>query len=119
MGKQLSRALEMRRSVSGMHFQNVRLARRVERAGLTTGGSFDDTMTDLRLEPIIYAPSVLAFVPLFSLVLWILALCSDIRFSYPPHFSFWALQHSISLTPSSPLSKPVHISHLSPAIPLS
>jgi hypothetical protein len=84
MGKQLSRALETRPSVSGTHFKNARVARRVARAGLTTGGSSDDTMDDLRLKPFLRRLSWPLFLFL-SLVLWILALRSDILFSYPPH----------------------------------
>ena len=88
MGKQLSRALETRLSVSGTHFKNARVARRVARAGLTTGGSSDDTMDDgvddLRLKLFLRRLSWPLFL-FFYLVLWILALRSDIHFSYPPH----------------------------------
>jgi hypothetical protein len=95
------------------------VARRVARAGLTTGVSSDDTMDDL-LKPLRRLSSPLFLF--FSLVLWILGLRSDIlfSFSYPPPApsSFWALQYSISRRPPQ-TPKPVHISHLYPAIPLS
>jgi hypothetical protein len=60
-------------------------------------------VTNLRLD-LFPRPSVMAFVPFFSLVLWILALRSDIPFPFLPH-----------LFPP----KPAHTSHLYPAIPLS
>ena len=119
MGKQSSRALETRPSVSGTHSQNARVARRVARAGLTTGGSSDDTMDDLRLKPFCARLSWPLFL-LFTLVLWILALRSDILFSYPPHLRSGPCNiqsHAVLSQPPTP--KPVHISHLYPAIPLS
>jgi hypothetical protein len=110
MGKQLSRALETRHSVSGTHSKNVIVARRVARAGLTTGGSSDDTMDDL-LKPFLRRLSSPLFL-FFSLVLRILGLRSDILFSYPPHF------HSgpaiSNLTPSSP--NPQACAHI-PSVP--
>ena len=100
MEKPLSRAQGTRLSVSGTHSQSVRVARRVARAGLTTGGSFDDT-TDDTCAWNFSALTVMAFVLFFSLVMWILALRFDIPFSYPPH-----LQYSISHRP--PLSLRIH-----------
>ena len=46
MAKQLLRAQETRHFDSGMHSQSARVAKRVARAGLTTGGSSDDTTDD-------------------------------------------------------------------------
>src|SRR6266852_5177550 len=116
MGKQLSRALETRHSVSGTHFKNARVARRVARAGLTTGGSSGDTMDDLRLKLFLCHLSWPLFL-LLSLDLWILALRSDIPFSYPPHPRSGSPYPISRRPPQSP--KPVHTSHLYPAIPLS
>lgn len=102
MGKQSSRALETRPSVSGTHSQNARVARRVARAGLTTGGSSDDTMDDLRLKPFCARLSWPLFL-LFTLVLWILALRSDILFSYPPHLRSGPCNiHSHAVLPQPP-----------------
>ena len=106
MGKQLSRALEMRRSVSGTRSQNARVARRVARAGLTTGVSFDDTMDDLCLKPFLCRLSWPLFL-LFSLVLWILALRALTFFIHTHHI--FVLGPAISnLMLSSP--NPLHIS---------
>ena len=86
------------------------MARRAARAGLTTGGSSDDTMDDL-LKPFLRRLSWPLFL-FFSLVLWILGLRFDILF-HTRHTSFCVLQYPISRrTPQSP--KPVHTSHLYP-----
>jgi hypothetical protein len=117
MEKQLSRALETRHSVSGTHFKNARVVRGVARAGLITGGSSDDTLDDLRLKPFLHPLSWPLFL-FFSLILWILALRSDILFSYLSHLCSGPCNlQSHAVLPSSP--KPVHTSHLYPAIPLS
>ena len=62
------------------------------------------------------APTVTAFVLFLSLVLWILALRSDIHFSYSSHLPSGPsnIQSHTVLPP-----KPVHTYHLYPAIPLS
>lgn len=110
MGKQLSRALETRPSVSGTHSKNARVARRVARAGLTTGGSSDDTMDDL-LKPFLRRLSWPLFLFL-SLVLWILGLRSDTFFRTRYIF---VLGPAISnLTPSSP--NPQACAHI-PSVP--
>ena len=110
MGKQLSRALETRPSGSGTHSKNARVARRVARAGLTTGGSSDDTMDDLWLKPF--------FRRLCSFSLSRLVdSCALTSHFHTCHIL--VLGSAISnLTPSSQLPKPVHTSHLYPAIPL-
>ena len=102
MGKQLSRALETRRSVSGTHSQNAKVARRVARAGLTTGVSSDDTMDDLCLKPFLCRLSWPLFL-LFSLVLWILALRALTFFIHTHHiFVLGPAISNLMLSPPNP-----------------
>lgn len=112
MGRQSSRARGTRPSVSGTRSRSARVARRVARVGLTTGGSSDDTMdwTNSRLDFLFFFRAVCHghCSPFLSLVLWILALRSDIL-SPPPYLTHFPL----------PPPKPAHASHLYPAIPLS
>lgn len=103
MGKQLSRALETRLSVSGTHFKNARVARRVARAGLTTGGSSDDTMDDgvddLRLKLFLRRLS-------WPLFLFFISSCGSLLCALTSIFHtrhIFVLGPAISnLTPSSP-----------------
>ena len=117
MEKQLSRALETRPFVSGTHSKNAREARRVARAGLTTGGSSDDTilMNDLHLKP--FCVVCHGLCSYFSLSFCGFLLCALTSHFIPATSPFWALQYPISRRPPQP-SKPVHTSHLYPAIPL-
>jgi len=85
------------------------VARRVARAGLTTGGSSDDTMDDLRPKSFSRRLSWPLFL-FFSLVLWIFALRSDILFSYPPHLRSGPCNiqsHAVLPEPQSPCTYPI------------
>jgi hypothetical protein len=111
MGKQLSRALETRHSVSGTHSENARVARRVARAGLTMGGSSDDTMEDL-LKPSLRRLSWPLFLFLSSCGSLVCVLTSSSFFRTCPIF---VLGPAISnLTPSSP--NPQACAHI-PSVP--